>query len=569
MGDARGERELTLRAVLVGCLLGALLAAANVYTGLKTAVVDGGNITAAVLAFALFSALRARPLLGVLENNVVQTIAGSAAMMAMVTGVVGPVPALALAGHEPAVGVLVLWALGLALLGIMLGLLLRGLLIDAQGLPFPTGAATAEVIEALAGDRGTAARRARALLVAALLAGLLTLLRDGPWAWLPASLLLPGTLAGVSLASLSIGFSVSPLLLGTGVLVGLRTSLAMLLGSLVAWALLAPRLLSLRLVSDLRYEQFVTWLVWPGAALMLASSLTSLGLSSGALLRGIRDLSRLRPAHGGPGRRFRWYWLALALVSSGLVLTVACAHFGLSPAMALGALALSCVLSVACARSAGETDVAPVGAMGGVAQLACGGSGTVASLACGALVAGQASQTAATLWALKAGARLGASVRSQALAQLVGALVGALVAVPTYAVVVRAYGLGSERMPAPGALSWKATADAVQGGFAALPAYAGSAALVGLGLGVLLTLLERTRFGSFVPSPVALGIGLILPASLSATVALGAAVWWLLARRFAAWSAEHGAALAGGAIAGESLLAVLLAVLLASGVITL
>src|SRR5438874_2447470 len=42
-------RELTARALLVGCGLGLVLAAGNVYTGLKTSFIDGGSITAAAL----------------------------------------------------------------------------------------------------------------------------------------------------------------------------------------------------------------------------------------------------------------------------------------------------------------------------------------------------------------------------------------------------------------------------------------------------------------------------------------------------------------------------------------
>src|SRR5687768_6981393 len=43
--------EFTGRAIVAGCIIGAILAAGNVYTGLKTAYVDGGSITAAVVAF--------------------------------------------------------------------------------------------------------------------------------------------------------------------------------------------------------------------------------------------------------------------------------------------------------------------------------------------------------------------------------------------------------------------------------------------------------------------------------------------------------------------------------------
>jgi uncharacterized oligopeptide transporter (OPT) family protein len=49
----RSRRELTARAVAAGCLIGALLAAGNVYTGLKTGFIDSGAMTATLVSFAM------------------------------------------------------------------------------------------------------------------------------------------------------------------------------------------------------------------------------------------------------------------------------------------------------------------------------------------------------------------------------------------------------------------------------------------------------------------------------------------------------------------------------------
>src|SRR5256885_9220675 len=94
-------RELTPRALLMGCAIGVVLAAANVYTGLKTSFIDGGSITAALLGFtffATFKRLSRRPY-AALENNITQTTAASAAIMGFVLGISGPVPALSMMGH--------------------------------------------------------------------------------------------------------------------------------------------------------------------------------------------------------------------------------------------------------------------------------------------------------------------------------------------------------------------------------------------------------------------------------------------------------------------------------------
>ena len=108
----------------------------------------------------------------------------------------------------------------------------------------------------------------------------------------------------------------------------------------------------------------------------------------------------------------------------------------------------------------------PAGALG---QILFGAPSIVTSLVCGGAVIGPAAQTAQTMWAFKAGHRLKANAHVQALGQLLGLVVGAVVVVPVYSLVVRVYGIGTTVMPAPGAISWKATADAVQLGTTAMP----------------------------------------------------------------------------------------------------
>src|SRR5205807_65473 len=132
-----------------------------------------------------------------------------------------------------------------------------------------------------------------------------------------------------------------------------------------------------------------------------------------------------------------------------------------------------------CARAAGETDLAPLGAMGGLTQIMLGGiaNGSPGStLFGGGVVSGAATQTSQMMWSFKAGHLLGASPRRQIVAQCAGAIVGVAVAVPVFALIVRAYGLGTPVMPAAAPLSWKVTAEAVAGGASAMPRHAISAA---------------------------------------------------------------------------------------------
>ncbi|MET0388123.1 MAG: OPT family oligopeptide transporter [Polyangiales bacterium] len=561
------EPELTWRALVAGCVLGALLAAANVYTALKTGYIDGGSITASVLGFALFR-LFSQPY-SARENNITQTVAASAAVMSFVAGVAGPIPALARAGYHLSSVTLVAWSGGLAVLGIAVAVALRPRLLGVEKLPFPTGTATAEVIATMSESGAGALRRAQGLALAALAAALIAWLRDGPVALLPQVWAPLGAVLGPAAVQLGFGVSVSPLMFATGMIAGLRAGTSMLIGGVIAWLAIAPRLVASGSVAAADHGALIGWLLWPGVGLVLASSLTALALQWRAIVRGLSDVRSLLKRDGverSANVREALPLLVLVVIAIAVLVAIAAYGFGIGPGTILLALALSAALAVVCARGAGETDIAPAGDMGGLTQLLFGSrASTASSLACGAMATAQATQTTQTLWAFKAGQRLGADPRAQVRAQLIGAAVGGIVVVPTYEVVVRAYGLGSEKLPAIAVLSWEATAHAVQGGLDALPDGTTSATLIALGSGCFLTLLGRTRWSRYVPSPVALGMGFVMPFAMSVTLWVGAVALALVAMRQPAWTREHAESVAGGAIAGESLFAVAVAILLALG----
>src|SRR5437660_10031908 len=80
----RGDRmrQLTWRAVLMGSVLGGLLALTNLYIGLKAGWGFGVAITACILSYAIWTALHrlglARTPMTILENNCMQSTASSA-----------------------------------------------------------------------------------------------------------------------------------------------------------------------------------------------------------------------------------------------------------------------------------------------------------------------------------------------------------------------------------------------------------------------------------------------------------------------------------------------------------
>src|ERR1700744_2491137 len=74
-------RELTVRAVVLGGLITVAFTAANVYLGLKIGLTFATSIPAAVISMAV---LRLFTHSGILENNIVQTVASAAGTLAAI-----------------------------------------------------------------------------------------------------------------------------------------------------------------------------------------------------------------------------------------------------------------------------------------------------------------------------------------------------------------------------------------------------------------------------------------------------------------------------------------------------
>jgi uncharacterized oligopeptide transporter (OPT) family protein len=570
--------EATARALLTGCAIGVVLAAGNVYTSLKVSIIDGGGITAVLLGFALFGALRrlgrARPY-GVLENNITQTAASSAAVMSFSTGIVAPIPALALMGWTFPGWAIAVWGFAVTIIGVFVATLLRRRLIVDEALPFPTGKATGELLETIHTVRNTARTPTVLLFAALLVAGAVTWLRDGQHpALIPEQTLLPFGIAGISAAALTLGIQWSPMMASIGAMLGMRGAASMMLGGLLARMVLVPWMAAEGVVPVAEYASANAWLVWPALGLMVAGSFMPLVLGGGAIARSFRDLTFLRrgartsgvaDATRDPALSVR-LWTPLLAGSVVAIFVVGWRAFHVHPVTMLIALILSLLLTNIAARATGETDMNPGGATGTLTQVAVAGRGPVTSILGGSLALGTTSMVAQMLWAYRAGNRVGASPRAQLIAQILGAAVGAVVVVPVYGVIVAAYGMANEKMPTTSALSWKATAEAITG-TAALPPYAITALLLALGVGVVLTLLARTRFGNRVPAPTAMGVAMLVPASLPVAAFAGAALVALARRARPALDERAVLAAAAGGLAGEALMGVIVSILKVTGLI--
>ncbi len=571
-----GERQLSIRAVVAGCCLGGIVSCTNIYMGLKIGWSEGGSLIAAILGFALFAAMRQS--LSVLECNITQTTGSAAGSMASAGGLLAPIPAMSMLGHEIPIPALFLWALSVAFVGVMFAVPLRRQFVEVEKLRFPTGTATAQTIMAMFAEAGEAVVKAKVLVYVGLAAGLFTLVTyfvpqiEAP----PLEVL--GIAALTTAAAWGFSLYLGPLLFGAGILVGPRVGISLLAGAIVAWGVTGP------LVQDAGWAPGAVmsfadgprgWLLWPGVAIMVSEALTALALSWRTFVRALRGTAaagRVGSESGERGIPNAWWMGGLAIASLGTIL-VAWFVFDIPPFMTIIAIALSSVLAVVAVRSTGETDINPVGGMGKVTQLVYGAiapGNVVTNLMAAGITGAGASQSGDIMHDLKSGRLLGASPRKQFLAQLAGIGAGVFFCVPAYLLVTSAYQIGGDQLPAPAAQAWRAMAELLARGLEAMPPQAAGAVLAGVIFGAVLPVLRRIRtLAPFVPSGLAFGIAFIVPPFYSITICLGAMLLVLWRVRYPSGARRLSFAVASGLIAGEGLFGIVKAAMTLLGVPTL
>jgi putative OPT family oligopeptide transporter len=570
---AEGEKQLTARAIIVGCLVGSIVSCTNIYIGLKIGWTFGASIVSAVLGFAFFSAFRKN--LSVLETNITQTAGSAAGGMASAAGLVAAIPAMEMLGYEIPWQSLMLWSLSIAFLGVFFAVPLRRQVVEIDKLRFPTGTATAETILAMVSEAGEAAKKARVLIWAGLGAGAFTLLAhfvpqlESPplHKWLD---------IGILTVAASWGFKLylGPSLFGAGFLIGPRVSISLAIGAVSAWALIGPGAQAAGWAPGpvMSYADGARgWLLWPGVALMVSEALTSLVLSWKTFVRALKMPTKIGSEDGQDDRHIpNSWWMGGLAAGSVLTSTIAYTVFDIPVWMTIIAIMLSAVLSIVAVRSVGETDINPIGGMGKVTQLVYGGlaPGQMSTnLMAAAITGAGASQAGDMMQDLKTGHLLGASPRKQFIAQLFGICAGVVFVVPVYYIFTSAYEIGSDKIPAPAAMAWKAMAELLAKGFEALPPHATEAVLIAGIIGASIPLLRKIEsIKKWVPSGLAMGIAFIIPAFYSLVMFYGMLVWWIWKMKRPSAVEKFNFAMASGLVAGEGLMGIVNAVLTILGI---
>ena len=595
------SRQLTVRAVVLGMLLGGVMCLSNLYVFFKTGWSMGVTITAAILAFALLRLLAAlrlstRPLTA-LENNALTTVASGAGYMTGGGNMAAFGALLMLTPLRPDTVPMILWFGTIAALGVFVAIPIKRQLINKEGLAFPTGTATAETIRSIHGETAPGSTadasgasagsvQSKALTWAALFAAALTWFRDAKALWMPfnvpAAIPIPFSIAGRTLAEWTLAIKMEVVLVGAGGLISFRTAWSTLLGGVLTYAVLAPAMVASGVIPTVSYKAIVGYTVWPGAAILVASGLTSFALDWRSVARAFSGIGRAFGIGGGteaahPIEAFEcpgWWFPAGLVVLSPVIVVLMSVLFQIPVWAGAIAVPLAVVMGFVAARVTGETDVTPTKALGPVTQLVYSAltpgnlSGNIMSAN---VTGGIGLHSADLLTTLKTGWILGASPRVQFFAQLFGVIAGAVLVVPAFNLLIPDPSvLGTENWPAPACLVWAGVSQAFAEGIDALGAEAKMGLLIGLALGVALALLDKlapAKVKPWVPSASGLGIAMVIPGSNSIAMFLGGLIAELMRRFRPRAASQYVVPVSSGLIAGESLMGVAVALLVVFGLL--
>ena len=569
--------ELTVTAILVGYGLGTIIALSIGYACLILGFSIEGSELAAILGFGILRGLLGRN--SIIENNINQTVAS--AVNGASSGLMFTIPALFILGqggfNAP---LMVLACIAGGILGIAFIIPLRKQMIDFERLTYPGGVAVATILK----SPGAGLRKAWLLLVGALLAGGVYLVvqtfnllqRSGvlklgegffdfEYLNLGAMLGLPEYMNGI--------WYVSLLTIGVGFIAG-RGGVSFIIGGFVCYWIIAPilaaagvlpspvELQSAEIARESLGEFLQKDLFRPiGIGMLIGGALTGIILALPLITGAVRSMHQAATTRSPHARDEMPVGLLYAgIIGAAILLFIVAIVSVRNMGLLRGAVMALCgtlwiwVAGVVLSECIGRTNWSPLSGMTLIAVtilvlLSAGMTEPeriLASVLVGAAACAAMSQATDLMLDLKTGYLVGASPRKQQIGQFLGSWLGPIVVMSLIFVLHKAYGLGSNRLPAPQASVLAEMIRSILGGQAPITKY-----LAGTGLGALLSASGIGGLGILV------GLGFYLPFSIVLTYTIGtilrlATDAWR-GRRF---SEQVGIPIAAGFIVGEALIGI-------------
>ena len=555
--------ELTWPAIIVGYGIGALLSISFGYACLILGFSLEGSELAAMLGFVILRGIMRRN--SIIENNINQTIASG--VNGATAGMMFSVPAIFILGYHEMFNpvVMVFSCIAGGVLGIAFIIPLRKQMIDYERLAFPGGIAVASILK----SPGAGVAKAKLLVGGALLSGLVQFLT---WAFHFENWNV-GALLGLP-EYLNIVVYISLMTIGVGFIAG-KGGIYFIIGGFVCYWILSPILSGMGLLPSaeaikgmditmpeyLRNSQFRP----AGIGMLIGGALTGIALAlpliTGAV-KSMQSASKMKMSISKDELPIKMLYIAIGLAFVLLfILTV-------TTSKQVGALrgGLVAILGtlwiwiagVILSECIGRTNWSPLSGMTLIAVtifiiLTRGinntGEAIVVSVLVGAAACVAMAQACDLMLDLKTGYLVGASPRKQQIGQFLGTWLGPVIIMFLIFILHEAYGLGSEKLPAPQGEALASMINGILGGDVPVQKY-----IAGAGIGALLSSSGIGGLGILV------GLGFYLPFNIVITYSFGTVSRLFADKKYGVrFSEDKGIPFAAGLIVGEALIGVALA----------
>ena len=556
--QARPYPELTWIALIVGWVIGCVIAVSIGYAALILGFSIEGSELAAILGFGILRGILRRK--SIIENNIVQTIASG--VNGASSGMMFSVPAIFLLGFgdkfDPVI--LTFGCIAGAFLGIAFIIPLRKHMIDYERLTYPGGVAVATILK----SPGAGVRKAIILLAAALVSAIVhfTTIDTGVSNWnLGALIGMPEYMNGIWYLSL--------MTIGVGFIAG-RGGIAFIIGGFVAYWFLSPMLSALGAFpvdsagETINQPGPLRLLLYRplGIGMLIGGAIMGVILASPLIVSAIKSMQKAAQVSTGSSNdempiKLLYFAVGGAIILLCYMAITAVETIGLGGGIAMAVLGTIWIwmAGIILSEAIGRTNWSPLSGMTlvGITLLivltqALGmdrADSIIAALMVGAAMCVAMSQATDLMLDLKTGYLVGATPRMQQLGQFAGAWLGPIVVIGVIFILNESHGLGSEKLPAPQAQALASTIDGIMGGDVPTQKYMAGAVLGGILSAVIGGL------------GITVGLGFYLPFNIVLTYSLGTLGRELSDRiRGQTWSEEVGIPIAAGLIVGEALVGV-------------
>jgi uncharacterized oligopeptide transporter (OPT) family protein len=382
-------------------------------------------------------------------------------------------------------------------------------------------------------------------------------------------------IAGVTLKQLGVNPALDFAMLGAGGLMGVKSASSMLIGACLNFLVIVPWMISIGEIVPKsgsiaegnavfgRAHILNTWALWWGIVMMVVASMVALFAKPQVFIQAFKGVFARKTDSSEQDVLKEievplWIsWVGIPIVGA---VGVWMAHdwFGVSWWFGAAAIPLIIVLTLIAASSTGMTGITPTGSLSKIPQFLFGAldpKHPPTNLMTGVMCVEVASNASNLLMDIKPGYMLGGKPRHQAMGHIIGIIAGSIASTPLFFLLfMKDYDpvkaatdpnhiqkvMAAEDGPFafPSAVQWKGVSELVTSIFS--PGSSGTlltnsiiiSIIIAAAVSLVFEIWRTIAKGKFPLSPLAIGLGVVVPFESTLCMFLGAMFFWWAHRAF-------------------------------------